>query len=85
MNKAPEPTQCNRNSPEASLAERVSILRGSQSVESVPVVIVGAGPTGLAAGNLLGMAGIATLIIGDHSRTGAKRLLGTNDSHLPFE
>jgi 3-(3-hydroxy-phenyl)propionate hydroxylase len=31
--------------------------------ESVPVVIVGAGPTGLAAGNLLGMAGIATLII----------------------
>ena len=31
--------------------------------ESIPVVIVGAGPTGLAAGNLLGMAGIPTLII----------------------
>src|SRR5438105_3810385 len=29
----------------------------------VPVVIVGAGPTGLAAANLLGVAGIATLII----------------------
>ena len=31
--------------------------------ESIPVVIVGAGPTGLAAGNLLGVAGIPTLII----------------------
>ncbi len=31
--------------------------------ETIPVVIVGAGPTGLAVGNLLGMAGIATLII----------------------
>ncbi len=29
----------------------------------IPVVIVGAGPTGLAAGNLLGMAGIPTLIV----------------------
>src|SRR2546429_9701191 len=29
----------------------------------MPVVIVGAGPTGLAAGNLLGAAGIATLIL----------------------
>ena len=29
----------------------------------VPVVIVGAGPTGLAAGNLLGQAGIETLIL----------------------
>src|SRR5438445_9255326 len=28
----------------------------------IPVVIVGAGPTGLAAGNLFGVAGIATLI-----------------------
>ena len=62
-NKAPEPTQYNRNSPSAKLAERVSNLRGSQPDESVPIVIVGAGPTGLAAGNLLGMAGIATLII----------------------
>ncbi len=63
MNKAPEPTQCNRNPPSAKLAERVSIPRGSQTDEFVPVVIVGAGPTGLAAGNLLGMAGIPTLII----------------------
>lgn len=31
--------------------------------EVVPVIIVGAGPTGLTAGNLLGMAGIDTLII----------------------
>ena len=49
MNKAPEPIQLN--------------AIASQTDESVPVVIVGAGPTGLAAGNLLGMAGIATLII----------------------
>lgn len=34
-----------------------------QMDESVPVVIVGAGPTGLAAGNLLGVAGISTLIL----------------------
>ena len=31
--------------------------------EVVSVIIVGAGPTGLTAGNLLGMAGIDTLII----------------------
>src|SRR5712692_10486316 len=31
--------------------------------EFIPVMIVGAGPTGLAAANLLGVAGIATLII----------------------
>ncbi|HKF38712.1 MAG TPA: FAD-dependent monooxygenase, partial [Ktedonobacteraceae bacterium] len=31
--------------------------------EFIPVVIVGAGPTGLAAANLLGKAGIATLVI----------------------
>lgn len=30
---------------------------------SVPVIIVGAGPTGLAAGNLLGQAGIETIIL----------------------
>ncbi|MFL5655996.1 MAG: FAD-dependent monooxygenase, partial [Ktedonobacteraceae bacterium] len=36
---------------------------GIQVKESVPVVIVGAGPTGLTTGNLLGMAGIETLII----------------------
>jgi len=37
---------------------------GMQSVSTSPsVVIVGAGPTGLAAGNLLGMAGIDTLIL----------------------
>ena len=36
---------------------------GIQVKESVPVVIVGAGPTGLITGNLLGMAGIETLII----------------------
>ena len=30
---------------------------------TIPVIIVGAGPTGLAAGNLLGMAGVPTLII----------------------
>src|SRR5713101_6134015 len=34
-----------------------------QTDESIPVVIVGAGPTGLAAGSLLGVAGIPTLII----------------------
>ncbi len=34
-----------------------------QTDESIPIVIVGAGPTGLAAGNLLGVAGIPTLII----------------------
>src|SRR6266852_8445968 len=34
-----------------------------QTDESIPVVIVGAGPTGLAAGSLLGVAGISTLII----------------------
>src|SRR6266571_1893828 len=49
MNKALEPTQLN--------------ARAFQADESVPIVIVGAGPTGLAAGNLLGAAGIATLII----------------------
>ncbi len=31
--------------------------------EFIPVVVVGAGPTGLAAANLLGKAGIATLVI----------------------
>src|SRR5256886_8012420 len=35
----------------------------SRDRETVPVVIVGAGPTGLSAGNLLGLAGIDTLII----------------------
>src|SRR5438874_8146180 len=49
MNKASELTQLN--------------ARACQADESVPIVIVGAGPTGLAAGNLLGAAGIATLII----------------------
>src|SRR6266404_2872721 len=34
-----------------------------QTDESIPVVIVGAGPIGLAVGNLLGVAGIPTLII----------------------
>ncbi|HYL42790.1 MAG TPA: FAD-dependent monooxygenase, partial [Ktedonobacteraceae bacterium] len=37
--------------------------RAEQIDEFVPVVIVGGGPTGLAAGNLLGQAGIETLII----------------------
>src|SRR5260370_20000 len=36
---------------------------GSRDREAVPVVIVGAGPTGLTVGNLLGMAGIDTLIL----------------------
>ena len=36
---------------------------GNQDSEAVSVVIVGAGPTGLTAGNLLGMAGIDTLIL----------------------
>ena len=49
MNKASEPTQLNAT---AGLTD-----------ESIPVVVVGAGPTGLAAGNLLGEAGLATLII----------------------
>jgi 3-(3-hydroxy-phenyl)propionate hydroxylase len=35
----------------------------SGGMEAVSVVIVGAGPTGLTAGNLLGMAGIDTLIL----------------------
>jgi len=35
----------------------------SGGMEAVAVVIVGAGPTGLTAGNLLGMAGIDTLIL----------------------
>ena len=37
--------------------------RDSGGIEAVSVVIVGAGPTGLTAGNLLGMAGIDTLIL----------------------
>jgi len=49
MNKASEPTQLNTTA--------------CQTDESIPVVVVGAGPTGLAAGNLLGEAGLATLII----------------------
>src|SRR5258708_16320128 len=49
MNKASEPTQLNTTA--------------CQTDESIPVVVVGAGPTGLAAGNLLGGAGLATLII----------------------
>lgn len=49
MNNASEPTQLNATA--------------CQTDESVPIVIVGAGPTGLAAGNLLGVAGIPTLII----------------------
>src|SRR6266496_5157187 len=36
---------------------------GNQDSEAVSVVIVGAGPTGLTAGNLLGMVGIDTLIL----------------------
>lgn len=36
---------------------------GNQDSEAVSVVIVGVGPTGLTAGNLLGMAGIDTLIL----------------------
>lgn len=40
-----------------------AIDRAEQIDEFVPVVIVGGGPTGLAAGNLLGQAGIETLII----------------------
>ena len=36
---------------------------GNQDSEAVSVVIVGAGPTGLTTGNLLGMAGIDTLIL----------------------
>lgn len=39
------------------------ITPGKQDSEAVSVVIVGAGPTGLIAGNLLGMAGIDTLIL----------------------
>ncbi|MDQ6644592.1 MAG: FAD-dependent monooxygenase, partial [Chloroflexota bacterium] len=35
----------------------------NQDSEAVSVVIVGAGPTGLTVGNLLGMAGIDTLIV----------------------
>ena len=49
MNKTSEPAQLN--------------APPCQTDESVPIVIVGAGPTGLAAGNLLGMAGIPALII----------------------
>ncbi|HEV2582535.1 MAG TPA: FAD-dependent monooxygenase [Ktedonobacteraceae bacterium] len=49
MNTAPEPTQ-----PDSAFCP---------IDESIAVVIVGAGPTGLAAGNLLGMAGVATLIV----------------------
>jgi 3-(3-hydroxy-phenyl)propionate hydroxylase len=37
--------------------------KGYRDSEAVSVVIVGAGPTGLTAGNLLGMAGIDTLIL----------------------
>lgn len=40
-----------------------AIDRAEQIDEFVPVVIVGGGPTGLAVGNLLGQAGIETLII----------------------
>jgi 3-(3-hydroxy-phenyl)propionate hydroxylase len=41
----------------------LALDRGEQIDEFVPVVIVGGGPIGLASGNLLGQAGIETLII----------------------
>jgi hypothetical protein len=40
-----------------------SIWNGNQPLASSPVIIVGAGPTGLTAANLLGLAGIETLIL----------------------
>ncbi len=64
MNKPPEPTQHSRDPIyRVRGVDGSPIDRGSPTDESLPVVIVGAGPTGLAAGNLLGVAGIATLII----------------------
>ncbi len=61
MNKPPEPTPHNQNSP---------IDHRSQIDESIPVLVVGAGPTGLAAANLLGVAGISTLIIENNAGPG---------------
>ena len=43
--------------------QRHDATTGNQDSEAVSVVIVGAGPTGLTVGNLLGMAGIDTLIV----------------------
>ncbi len=45
------------------VSPHLAIDRGEQIDEFVPVVIVGGGPIGLASGNLLGQAGIETLII----------------------
>jgi 3-(3-hydroxy-phenyl)propionate hydroxylase len=42
-------------------------MRTDLTDESIPVLIVGAGPTGLAVANLLGVAGIATLIFESNS------------------
>src|SRR5215467_4598996 len=40
-----------------------SIDHGCRADESIPVLIVGAGPTGLAVANLLGVSGIAMLVV----------------------
>ena len=48
---------------DTSTNPRSGATTGNQDSEAVSVVIVGAGPTGLTAGNLLGMVGIDTLIL----------------------